>query len=215
MVCSDGTTGLNAAVLVLNRSYAAVRVVTVRRAFVLLYRDSAEVIHAENGAFFNYDFPTWCELSQIWTEQCATTGLNGHDWIRTVRLSIQAPRIIRLIRFDRAPWSSIRLNRKTVFARDGNRCQYCGRVYPTNQLSLDHVTPRSRGGTTCWENVVTCCLRCNSHKGSKTPTEADMNLVQRPVAPRRNPILKRTLENPRYQVWQPFLGQAECPVDLV
>jgi len=216
MRTSDGVSSLTAGVLVLNRSYVAVRVVNVRRAFVMLYRDSAEVIHVENGAYANYDFQTWCELSQVWTQDpLLLAGSNHVDWIRAVRFCIQAPRIIRLLRFDQTPRLTVRLNRKTLFARDGHRCQYCGKSYPLHQLSFDHVTPRSRGGETCWENVVTCCLPCNSRKGDRTPLEAGMHLTQRPAKPKHNPVLKLSLGNPRYHVWQPFLSQAEVAIDML
>jgi len=235
MKTSDGITALGSSVLVLNRSYVAVRVVNVRRAFVLLYRESAEVIHVENGAYCNYDFRAWCELSQVWAGELALGQLalgqlardepalgdpaaesqaNHSDWVRAVRFSIQTPRIIRLLRFDHVPRQTVRLNRKTLFARDGNRCQYCGQTYPSHQLSFDHVTPRSRGGETCWENVVTCCLTCNSRKGDRTPLEAGMHLTARPARPKHNPMLKLKLGNPRYQVWQPFVSQSACAIDL-
>ncbi len=215
MKTSDGISALGSSVLVLNRSYVAVRVVNVRRAFVLLYRESAEVIHVENGAYWNYDFRTWCELSQVWTEEPLAAARSNHaDWVRAVRFRIQTPRIIRLLRFDQTPRQTVRLNRKTLFARDGNRCQYCGKTYPHHQLSFDHVTPRSRGGETCWENVVTCCLMCNSRKGDRTPVEAGMHLTSRPAKPKHNPMLKLKLGNPRYQVWQPFVSQSECAIDL-
>jgi len=213
---SDGSSVLGASVLVLNRMYVAVRVVNVRRAFVMLYRDSAEVIHVEDGAYANYDFRTWCELSQCWFEEPPMFAGSDHgDWVRAVRYCIQAPRIIRLLRFDQTPRHTVRLNRKTLFARDGNRCQYCGEAYPHSQLSLDHVTPRSRGGKTCWENVVTCCLNCNSQKGDRTPQEAGMRLQVRPAKPKHNPMLKLKLGNPRYQVWQPFLNQAAYAIDVI
>ena len=203
---------LGTSVLVLNRSYVAIRVVTVRRAFVLLYRDTAEVIHIENGAYANYDFQTWCELSRYWAEGL----LPGHadDWVRTVQWPIHAPRIIRLLQFDQAPRHGVRLNRRNLFARDGNRCQYCGRDFPHHQLSCDHITPRSRGGTTTWENVVTCCLTCNTRKGDRTPQEAGMKLRARPVKPKDNPVLKVKLGQPRYQSWQPFLGESAHVIEV-
>lgn len=216
MRTSDGSSVLGSSVLVLNRLYAAVRVVTVRRAFVMLYRDAAEVIHVENGAYANFDFRAWCELSQCWYEEASMlASLNHVDWVRAVRFSIQAPRIIRLLHFDQTPRQAVRLNRRTLFARDGNRCQYCGKSYPHNELSFDHVTPRSRGGMTCWENVVTCCLTCNSQKGDRTPGEAGMKLQGRPTKPKHNPVLKIKLGNPRYQVWQPFLSQAGYAIDVI
>ncbi len=212
---ADANTVLSSSVLVLNRSYMAVRVVSVRRAFVMLFREAAEVIHIEDGQYANYDFSAWCESSAFWSEETrAGTSKNGADWIRTVTLRIQVPRVIRLLRFDQPPRHSVRLNRKNLFARDGNRCQYCGKDLPTSQLSFDHVTPRSRGGRTDWGNVVTCCLKCNSKKGDRTPHEAGMKLKNRPAKPQHNPMLKVKLGNPRYQVWQAFLGRTSHAIEV-
>jgi 5-methylcytosine-specific restriction endonuclease McrA len=216
MVEVDGNGVLHSSVLVLNRSYVAVRVVNVRRAFVMLYRDAAEVIHIDNGSYANYDFGSWCEWSMFASENCEQQGQNDDaDWIRTVRFRIQIPRVIRLLRFDHLPRQQVRLNRKNVFARDAHCCQYCGNDFPPSQLSFDHVTPRSRGGATDWENVVTCCLVCNSRKGDRTPQEAGMELRRRPLRPMHNPMLKIKLGNPRYHVWRPFLNQSGSAIDVV
>jgi 5-methylcytosine-specific restriction endonuclease McrA len=215
MQTANGSSILGSSVLVLNRSYVAVRVVSVRRAFVMLFRDAAEVIHVEDGAYANYDFRAWCELSQFWTREASAIAVSHADWVRAVNFSVLAPRIIRLLLFDQVPRQSVRLNRRTLFARDGHRCQYCGDAYPHSQLSCDHVTPKSRGGETCWENVVTCCLTCNSRKGDRTPQEAGMNLRVRPARPKHNPMLKVKLVNPRYHIWQPFLSQAGGTIEVV
>lgn len=212
---ADGNTGLGSSVLVLNRSYVAVRVVSVRRAFIMLFREVAEVIHIEDGTYANYDFSSWCELSAFWSDDMhIDASVNGTEWVRTVTLRIQVPRVIRLLRFDQPPRHSVRLNRKNLFARDGNRCQYCGRDLPNSQLSFDHVTPRSRGGQTDWGNVVTCCLKCNAKKGDRTPHEAGMMLKKRPTRPQHNPMLKVKLGNPKYRVWQPFLGQTSYAIEV-
>jgi len=203
---------LTSSVLVLNRSFVAIRVITVRKAFVMLYRETAEVIHIENGNYANYDLRTWCELSQYWAVEGEFAG-PGDEWVRAVSFRIFAPRIIRLLEFDQVPRLGVRLNRKNLFARDGNRCQYCGRDFPTQQLSFDHVTPRSRGGSTTWENVVTCCLTCNARKSDRTPQEAGMKLRGKPGRPKDNPALRVKLGNPRYQSWRPFLHEASHVVE--
>ena len=187
--------------LVLNRLYMAIHVVNVRRAFGLLFRDLAEVIHLEEGKFANHDFHSWREVS----ESRADLKQPHDDWIRSVNFEIQAPRVIRLLSFDRVPKQKLHLNRRSVLARDDNCCQYCGRRLPTHQLSLDHVIPRSRGGATVWENVVCACLKCNIKKGGRTPKEAKMKLVSRPVKPKRNPILILKLSNPKYESWRIWL----------
>jgi 5-methylcytosine-specific restriction endonuclease McrA len=192
---------LQSSVLVLNRNYVAVRIVNVRRAFCLLCRDLAEVIHNENGQFANFTFESWLELSQERLE----SRQSHEDWIRAVNFEIQVPRVIRLHGYDRIPKQQLHLSRRNVLARDGHICQYCGRHLPTHQLSLDHVIPRSRGGQTTWENVVCACLTCNVRKGGRTPHEAKMKLVRAPVKPQRNPMLALKLRNPKYECWQTWL----------
>src|SRR5690606_15391131 len=151
LTASAGPTDpLSASVLVLNRFYMAVHVVNVRRAVGLLCREMAEVIHFDQGQFANYDFESWREISEL----RATFKKPHEDWISSVNFEIQVPRVIRLLKFDRVPKQTIRFNRRNIFARDGNRCQYCGKSFPTSELSLDHVVPRSRAGATCWENIV-------------------------------------------------------------
>ena len=202
---------LNNSVLVLNRHYLAIRVVTARRAFILLYRDVAEVIDIEDGQFSNYDFETWRELSQLRMEEKR----RHDDWVRAVNLEIQLPRIVRLIRFDRQHVSTVRLNRRNLLARDGHCCQYCGQSLPANQLSLDHVMPRSRGGQTTWENIVASCVKCNTKKGCRTPQEARMRLMKKPRKPTHNPMLTVKLGNPKYESWKTFLPQASWLMDVV
>jgi 5-methylcytosine-specific restriction endonuclease McrA len=193
---------LSSSVLVLNRHYLPVHIITVRRAFGLLYCESAEIIHIEEGQFSNYDFSTWCELSAFRAlEQKAP----HEEWVRAVQFEIQVPRIIRLFEYDRVPRKLLKLSRRNIFARDGNRCQYCGCSFPTSQLSLDHVLPRSRGGETTWENVVCSCVTCNTRKGSRTPHEAHMRLMKMPIEPKTNPVLALKLKNPKYASWRSFV----------
>lgn len=201
---------LNASVLVLNRQYAAIHVIDVKRAFALLLRDLAEVIHVEDGQFANYDFDSWRELSAARSR----FKLPNEDWVRSVNFEIRAPRVLRLLDFDRAPRQRVRLNRRNLFARDDNRCQYCGKRFVTSELSIDHVVPSCRGGQTTWENVVCACVRCNVRKGGRTPTEASMKLIKKPVRPKRSPLLSIKLGNPKYASWKSFVDAAYWSVDL-
>ncbi|MEX0586228.1 MAG: HNH endonuclease [Pirellulales bacterium] len=201
---------LSGSVLVLNRGYAAVHVVNVRRAFGLLVRRLAEVIHIDQGQYANYDFQSWREVSEL----KASLKEPNEDWVRAVNFEIQVPRVIRLLFYDRVPNQSVRFNRRNLFARDNNACQYCGGRFPTSELSLDHVIPRSRGGETTWENIVCACVACNVRKGGRTPREAGMTLVRKPVKPRRSPLLTVKLGNPKYESWRTFLSNAYWSVDL-
>jgi len=210
MATATASSPLGSSVLVLNRLYMALHVVSVRRAFALLVRELAEVIHLEEGKFANYDFESWREISELkaeWKEP-------HEDWIRAVNFEIQVPRVIRLLFCDRTPRRTLHLNRRNIFARDANRCQYCGKRFPTSELSLDHVIPRSRGGQTSWENLVCACVACNVQKGGRTPREAGLKLVRRPIKPRKCPLLAVKLDNPKYESWKTFVDAAYWSVDL-
>jgi 5-methylcytosine-specific restriction endonuclease McrA len=204
------TFALSSSVLVLNRFYLAVHVINVRRAFGLLYREMAEVLDVEDGRYANYDFTTWLEMSELRAEEKQPED----DWIRSVSIEIQVPRVIRLLRYDRVPRTALRFNRRNLFARDGHRCQYCGTTPPSQQLSLDHVIPRSRGGDTSWENVVCCCLHCNTRKGGRTPQEARMKLLRPPARPTQSPLLTLKLNNPKYATWHAFLATATSACEI-
>ncbi|MFC1758488.1 HNH endonuclease [Planctomycetota bacterium] len=208
MLKTEHNLALNASVLVLNRCYMAVHIVNVRRAFGLLYRELAEILDIEEGQYANYDFATWIEISELRAEERN----EQDDWISSVNFVIQVPRVIRLNRFDRAPRHTLRFNRRNLFARDNNSCQYCGKNLPSSQLSMDHVLPRSRGGETSWENIVCCCVTCNSRKGGRTPKEAKMRLLKQPRRPRQSPLLTAKLSNPKYATWRAFLGGSAMDV---
>lgn len=201
---------LSASVLVLNRLYMAVRVINARRALTLLYRELAEVVHVEDGQFASYDFDDWVDVSQA----KMLFQPERHDWIRTVHFQIAVPKIVRLLGYDKLPRINVKLNRRNLFARDQNRCQYCGKRSSTTDLSIDHVIPRSQGGTTCWENVVCACLRCNVRKGGRTPDQSRMKLIASPRRPRRSPILTIKLSDSKYASWKQFLDFAYWNVEL-
>ena len=202
--------GLNASVLVLNRQYMAVHVVGVRRAFGLLLNQIAEVIHIEDGQYGNYDFESWREVSELKSEYKEP----DEDWIKSVNFEVCVPRVLRLLYYDRLPKQRVRLNRRNIFARDANRCQYCGKRFSTSELSLDHVVPTCRGGGTSWENLVCACVRCHVRKGGRTPKQAGMKLICKPVRPKRSPLLTVKLGNPKYASWKTFLDAAYWSVDL-
>ncbi len=202
--------GLTCNVLVLNKHYMAIRIVSVKRAFSLLFRDLAEVISYEDNGYFNYDFPSWCDVSKFRRQ----FEPDGHDWVATVNFHIAVPRIIRLLFYDRLPRSEVKFNRRNIFARDHNTCQYCGKRFSTQDLSLDHIIPRSVGGAASWENIVCACMRCNVKKGGRTPKQAHMKLIRKPVKPKRNPLLHIHLGHERYHSWKQFLNNAYWSVEL-
>jgi 5-methylcytosine-specific restriction endonuclease McrA len=202
-------------VLVLNKYYQAIRVINGRRAFSLLCREMAEVVHIEKDAqgqskWQNFNFADWAELSQLKKE----FEPDEFDWIHTVRFQIAVPRIIRLLGYDKLPRQDVKFNRRNIYARDGNKCQYCGKRMPTTELSLDHVVPKSQGGKSTWENIVCCCVRCNVKKGGRTPEQAHMHLITKPVKPKRSPVINIRLADERYSSWKQFLDTAYWTVEL-
>lgn len=121
--------------------------------------------------------------------------------IRTVSRQVDFPSVIRLRKYARAPFQSIVLTRKNILRRDGNRCQYCG---THEDLTIDHVLPKSRGGADTWENLVAACHRCNHRKGSRTPREADMPLRREPFRPHHILFLQGTVAHVDEE-WRPYL----------
>jgi 5-methylcytosine-specific restriction endonuclease McrA len=206
---------LNANVLVLNKFYQAIRVINVKRAFSLLCREMAEVIHIETDArgqakWHNLNFESWQELSALKKE----FEPDEYDWIHTVRFAIAVPRIIRLLGYDKLPRQDVKFNRRNIYARDSNRCQYCGKKFSTTELSLDHVQPKSQGGKTTWDNIVCCCVKCNVKKGGRTPEQAHMHLIVKPTKPKRSPVINIRLADERYSSWKQFLDDAYWTVEL-
>jgi 5-methylcytosine-specific restriction endonuclease McrA len=204
-------TALDASVLVLNKMFMAVHVISVRRAFCLLCKELAEVVTLEDGQFATYNFSSWAEVSAFKAKLFKN---EDDDWVRTPTAEIQAPRVIRLLAYDKVPRQTVKFNRRNIFARDHNQCQYCGRKFPTSELSLDHVIPRSQGGATTWENIVCACVDCNVRKGGRTPRQANMTLIRKPEKPRRSPVLNMKLTQRKYQSWQSFLDSAYWSVEL-
>ena len=201
---------LDCNVLVLNKHYMALKIVSVKRAFSMLLRQIAEVISVEEGSYCNYDFASWCEVSSFHRSFAP----ENHDWIAAINFYIAVPRIIRLIACDRLPMREVKFNRRNIFARDQNKCQYCGKHFPSSELSLDHVIPKSSNGKAVWENIVCACVACNSRKGGRTPQQANMKLIAKPVKPKHNPLIHMQLGSQRYSSWKHFLNEAYWSVEL-
>jgi 5-methylcytosine-specific restriction endonuclease McrA len=123
--------------------------------------------------------------------------------LRSASDTFRWPHVIRLVHYVRVPRAVKRkISRRALFARDGWRCQYCGSM---GKLTLDHVVPRSRGGDSVWENVVTSCAPCNLKKGNRLLDEVEMHLSSPPRPP--SPVLFVTLAAPRVpDGWQPYLS---------
>ena len=204
------SSALGSHVLVLNKHYSAVRVVSARRALCMLFKSIAEIVSVEDSTYASYDFDSWREVSEFRSRY----ERKDHEWVRCVRFELAVPRIIRLLRYDRMPRQVVKFNRRNLYARDRSHCQYCGKNFPTSELSLDHVVPRSHGGLANWTNIVCCCVKCNVRKGGRTPREAGMKLITQPVKPDRSPVITLQLTSSKYASWKQFLNAAYWNVEL-
>lgn len=209
----QSSAALESSVLVLNKFFTAVHIVNAKRAFALLFKESAEVVSIDNGQYNSYNFSSWLDVS-LYREEYGLSDDDDHEWIKTFSLEIRVPKIIRLLIYDKLPKANIKFNRKNIFARDENRCQYCGKKFPTSELSLDHVIPRSQGGESTWSNIVCACTECNKRKGGLRVHAAGMKLFRKPVKPKHYPILQLRLKSNKYHSWKQFLDNAYWSVPL-
>lgn len=158
----------------LNASFEALCVVPSRRALTLVLEDRAELLHATERVF------------------------------RSARMALREPSVVRLATYVKVPYQTrVALNRRSVFARDGNRCQYCGSVAE----NIDHVVPRSRGGTHTWDNVVAACRPCNARKEDHLLNEVGLKLIRRPSQPHERTLMLSTNGRVRSD-WKPYLSRS-------
>lgn len=162
--------------LMLSSRYEPLRVISWKRAVALLFLGKVEVLE-------EYD-----------------------EEIRSVSLTIKMPAVVRLLKYFNYHSQPVRFSRQNVYVRDNYTCQYCGRKLPPQQLTFDHVIPKSLGGKTQWENIVTCCTICNVKKRGKTPEEAGMKLLRKPKRPKWTPriTLHINMKNAP-QSWRDYL----------
>jgi len=170
-----------------------VRVTTARQAFEMLYMGRAFALDA---GYEPHDFEAWAGREPA----------EGEDSIGTTAGPIAIPRLMVLESFNRVPRTPVRLSRRNVFLRDGHTCQYCGKQPPVGELNLDHVVPRSRGGRSTWENLVTSCRECNLRKGRWLPGECGMVPQTPPRRPRWAVAVHLAATPRRFREWEPFLS---------
>lgn len=184
--------------LVLNRGYMPVHITSVRRAVTLIYLEIAK------GVDQSYQTFGWRDLEELAQMSGCELGDDFH-YLKRVNGRLPVPRVIVLGDYDKIPQRTVRFSRAHVFLRDQYQCQYCRKEFPKSKLNLDHVMPRSRGGKTSWENLVTSCHVCNRRKADRTPNEANMPLAKVPRRPSGTLGLLNLTKV--HESWQPFLFQ--------
>ncbi|MBI4719645.1 MAG: HNH endonuclease [Chitinivibrionia bacterium] len=140
-------------VLLLNASFEPLKVINWKKALKLVFLGKVEVVEESDES------------------------------VHSISFSIKIPSVVRLLRFVGFKKREIKFSRQNIYARDRFQCQYCGEKLSSEDLTYDHITPRSRGGKTEWSNIVTCCIPCNRQKGGRTPEEADLSLIKKPSKP--------------------------------
>lgn len=175
--------------LVLNKAWQPIHITTVRYAVILLYRGAAKAVCPHTYQVYNFD--EWLHVPP-----------NGNGVVHSAKMNVPAPDVVVLQEYDRMP-SVSSFSKRNVMKRDHGVCQYCGKQHP--KMTIDHVMPRSKGGTSDWMNVVLACEPCNKKKADRTPDEAGMHLIRPPYKPKLNisMLIKRHMEcNPE---WSKFI----------
>ena len=184
-------------VLVLNRNWQAINVITPADAFCQMMTDTAtglDILGADWMVPTKWD--DWLQLP-----------IREEDYsIGTAGGQIRVPTVIVLARFDRVPMKRPKFNTRNLWLRDGGRCQYTGKELKPGEGNIDHIMPRSRGGGTTWENCVLADRRVNSRKADRTPEEAGLKLLREPIVPREVPVTAMLRNTHEIDDWRPFLG---------
>ena len=151
--------------LLLNSTYEPLRVLQGHKAMTLLWQGKVEVL-------------------EVYDRQ-----------IHGISISIKLPSVMRLLKLVKLKDShrAVKFSRINIFTRDSYCCQYCKHKFRTEELTFDHVVPIAKGGRKTWENIVTACWRCNNRKSGRTPEEANMRLIKKPVKPRWSPTVTITI----------------------
>lgn len=184
---------LNDKVLVLNRAWQAIDVITVETAFCNMTRGVATGIDIGPDIMRPVTIDEWLALPVR----------EGDRSIGTIRGQVRVPTVIACVRYEKMPKKHPKLAASTIRRRDGNRCQYTNRLLGPGEGNLDHVVPRSRGGKDTWENLVWSSKEVNQRKANRLPEEAGLRLVRKPTAPKALPAIV-TIE-PHNPEWRRFL----------
>lgn len=196
----------NAPVLILDKTYAPVKVGKTKDAICALFSGKAQVIDQDYNL---YDFYEWCEF----TKQNKSNENILKRYSKTInspKFSLFVPHTIYVPIVCKNPIlrgrkKHFKYTRKGVFKRDNLKCQYCGELGTKNSMTLDHVIPRSRGGGNSYENVVTCCMPCNAKKGNFLVSELGWKLLSSPKQPSWVSYIGANWPDVYRQEWEKFL----------
>ena len=191
---------LTSPTLVLNRNWQPVGVMPVSRALVKVWNESAFIVDPNDYQLYTWE--DWALLDPEHDDHCIVTNQSR----------LRVPEVVSLTKYDRIPKRTVAFSRRNLFKRDEYKCQYCGKQPGSEELTIDHVQPRSRGGVSSWDNCVLACINCNKRKADRTPREAHMPLLKKPVRPIWKPIYSSFGKG--VNSWSKFLSEAYWNVEL-
>lgn len=182
---------LNRPTLVLNKSWQPVTVRNVVKSLTKVINGRARVV--DPYTYATYDWEQWVDLEPEDGELC----------IRAIDLRVKVPEVIVSTTYNKMPRIKVTFNRRNIFIRDDQTCQYCGSRLKSEKITIDHIVPKSMGGRTSFDNCVIACSGCNTRKANRTPAEAGMKLLKQPKTPRWIPTFEsiRVLSS-----WENFLS---------
>ena len=190
-------------VLVLNRNWQAINIRTPQDAFCQMATNAATALDIELGAGGSAQ-----ALRPVaWDEWITLPVREGDCAVRTARGTIRVPTVIVAVNFAKVPKKRPKLSAKNIRERDGNRCQYTGRLLHPTEGNLDHVVPRSRGGADTWENLVWAARDVNQRKADRLPHEAGLKLLSVPRAPKEMPVSAMIRNAHGVAEWKLFLTE--------
>src|SRR5512136_1979719 len=187
-----------ATVLVLNRNWQAINVRTPPEAFCMMATNVATGLEIEGEDHIR---------PVTWEEWIHLPIREQDEAVRTVRGPIRVPTVIVALNFAKVPKKRPKLCARTIRERDGNRCQYTGRLLRPEDGSLDHVVPRSRGGRDAWENLVWAAKEVNQRKADRLPHEVGLKLIKAPRAPKELPVTALLRNIHGIAEWKLFLNE--------
>lgn len=147
-----------------------------------------------NADYLPMDVVSWQRAMTLWCQDKVEIIETHEREVWSVSFSFKLPAVVRLLRYARlGRRPEVQFSRANIYTRDNHTCQYCLVPCNTEDLTFDHVIPVAQGGGRSWDNIVTCCIKCNRKKGARTPEEADMHLAHKPKKPAYSPIFRVTM----------------------
>jgi 5-methylcytosine-specific restriction endonuclease McrA len=195
-------------VLVLNRNWQAINIRTPQDAICQMATNVATALDIELGDSAPAEAARAEALRPVTWDEWITLPVREQDYaVRTAHRAIRVPTVIVAVNYAHVPKKRPKLCSKTIRERDGNRCQYTGKLLKPDEGSLDHVLPRSRGGKDAWENLVWSSKEVNARKGNRLPHEAGLKLLTMPRAPKELPVTVLIRNAPGIAEWRLFLNE--------